>query len=219
MTCTRTTLIDHVARRIAGLPGRRIVVAIDGVDGAGKTRFAGDLAAAVRAFGRPVVQATIDGFHHPRAIRYRRGRHSPDGYYLDSYDYAGLRRHLLAPFRAGAISVETARFDHRTDRAVSIRAAMPDGDAALLIDGIFLHRDELAWAWDLSLFLQVPFAVSYARMAVRDGAPADPHAMENRRYLEGQQLYLRTCRPEQRATLLIDNAELTAPRLLRDGPA
>ncbi len=43
----------------------------------------------------------------------------------------------------------------------------------MVIDGIFLHRDELVEAWDYSIFLDVPFEVSVARMAVRDGSAAD----------------------------------------------
>jgi len=61
-------------------------VGIDGVDGAGKTTFADELAAALAPFGRPVIRAGVDGFHHPRAVRYRRGRESPEGFFRDSYD-------------------------------------------------------------------------------------------------------------------------------------
>jgi len=44
----------------------------------------------------------------------------------------------------------------------------------LVLDGLFLHRDELVGVWDLSVFLQAPFAVSVARMAARDGSNPDP---------------------------------------------
>ena len=49
-------------------------VGIDGVDGAGKTCFADELAAALRRRGRPVVRVSVDDFHQVREIRYRRGR-------------------------------------------------------------------------------------------------------------------------------------------------
>ncbi|MDQ2749168.1 MAG: hypothetical protein M3Y44_06545, partial [Actinomycetota bacterium] len=44
----------------------------------------------------------------------------------------------------------------------------------LLLDGLFLHRDELAAAWDFSIFLDVAFSVSVARMAERDGTTSGP---------------------------------------------
>jgi len=49
-------------------------VGIDGVDGAGKTTFADALATTLQQQGRPVVRVSVDDFHHPRAIRYARGR-------------------------------------------------------------------------------------------------------------------------------------------------
>jgi uridine kinase len=63
--------------------------------------------------------------------------------------------------------------------------AEPDVRSVLLIDGIFLHRDELISCWDLSVFLDVSFVISYMRMAARDGSNPDPDAPEHHRYLEG----------------------------------
>ena len=57
-------------------------MAVDGVDGAGKTVFAGELAATLRSRGAPTVEASVDGFHHPREARHRRGRGSPEGFFL-----------------------------------------------------------------------------------------------------------------------------------------
>jgi uridine kinase len=71
---------------------------------------------------------------------------------------------------------------------------------------MFLHRDELAGSWDPSVFLRVPFAVSVRRLADRDGSPPDPAHPSMARYVEGQRLYLAPCRPERRATRVIDDS-------------
>jgi len=92
------------------------------------------------------------------------------------------------------------------------REALPS--SILLFDGIFLHRPELLRNWDASIFLRVDFAVSVARCAARDGYPTDPAALANRRYVEGQRTYLRTCEPEAKATVVIDNNDLSAPMLI-----
>ncbi|BBH67745.1 uridine kinase [Actinoplanes sp. OR16] len=76
-------------------------VAVDGPDGSGKTTFADELAAAVRALGRPVVRVSLDDFHHVRAVRYRQGRESPEGFWRDSYDYQRFRDGVLDPFAPG----------------------------------------------------------------------------------------------------------------------
>src|ERR671937_2719322 len=69
-------------------------VTIDGPDAAGKTTLADELAARLRARQRVVIRASIDGFHRPRAERYRRGDESPHGYYNDSFDFDSLRDNL-----------------------------------------------------------------------------------------------------------------------------
>jgi uridine kinase len=40
----------------------------------------------------------------------------------------------------------------------------------LVLDGLFLHRDELNDLWELSVFLDVPFDVTAARVAARDSS-------------------------------------------------
>jgi uridine kinase len=44
-----------------------------------------------------VIRASVDGFHNARALRYERGRHSPEGYFENSYNYAALNQYLLDP--------------------------------------------------------------------------------------------------------------------------
>jgi uridine kinase len=81
----------------------------------------------------------------------------------------------------------------------------------------FLHRPELRGYWDFSIFPQVDFTVSIARCATRDGSSPNPAAPANRRYVEGQLMYLSACDPAARATLTIDYNDLSAPVLLSKG--
>ncbi|GAA2688890.1 MULTISPECIES: uridine kinase [Actinosynnema] len=219
MTGARARLLALLAGHVAAVrPGGIARVAVDGVDGAGKTTFADQLADALAPLGRPVVRAGVDGFHHPRAVRHRRGRHDPEGFFADSYDYPALRRALLDPLAPGGDRLaRTAVFDHTTDRPVEREPQLVPGDAVLLLDGIFLHRDELAPLWDCGIFLRVRFAVSGARMAIRDGSDPDPGHPSNRRYVEGQRRYLSECHPEARVCAVVDHDDLRVPVLLRLG--
>ena len=125
----RVQLLEIVADRILRLPSDRTArVGIDGVDGAGKTMFADELAQILRAADRPVIRASVDGFHHPKSERYRRGRGSPEGYFEDSYNYAALETVLLDPLSPGGSGrYRAAVFDHVTDMPVSApeRVAAP----------------------------------------------------------------------------------------------
>ena len=209
-------LRDRVRRRY---PAGRVIVAIDGLDGAGKTVFADGLAEVFAETGDAVFRAGIDGFHRPRGERYNRGRRSPEGFYRDSYDYATFRRVLIDPFRDGAQTAGTtgfqlAAFDVARDAPVESQWVTAPLDAVLVVDGIFLHRPELRDLWDWSVWLDVPFEVAYARMALRDDSDPDPDAPSNARYRQGQEIYLNEARPRDAASVIVDNADLAHPRIV-----
>lgn len=189
--------------------GRRVRVAVDGRGGAGKTVFADELAAVLTTAGRPVVRASVDGFHRPRAERYRRGRMSPLGYWLDAFDYDRLASALLDPFGRGE-RVRTAVHDVRTDAPLDLPPVPVGPDDVLIVDGVFVHRDELAPRWDFSLYLHVDLAVSLARMSVRDGLPIETTP----RYTGAHRLYVEACDPLRRASVVVANTDLAAPRMI-----
>jgi len=200
----------------------RVILGIDGIDGAGKSTFADGFAETFAEEGVAVYRASIDDFHRPRAERYAGGRTSPEGFYRDSFDYATFRRVLIDPFRDGAQTGATtgfqlAAFDVARDAPLSAQWVTAPRDAVLIVDGIFLHRTELRGIWHWSLWLDVPFEVAYARMAERDGCDPDPLASSNRRYYEGQGLYRRDAQPEAAASAIVDNADFAHPvRVYRD---
>lgn len=212
----RRQLLHQIADAILRLPANQVVRAgIDGVDGAGKTIFGNELAGILAAGGRNVIRASVDSFHNPRAVRYQRGRSSPEGYFLDSYNYALLTSELLdslSPGGNGAYRI--AAFDYRTDAPVSVPRQQAAAGDILVFDGLFLHRPELRNYWDYSIFLDISPAVACRRCATRDGSPPDPAAPENRRYLQGQELYIRTCNPRAHATLVINNEAIEAPWIM-----
>jgi len=211
----RTRVLTAVARSVPA-SSQCVRVGIDGVDGAGKSVFADQLAQVLRADGRPVVRASVDDFHHVRAVRYRRGRDSPLGFWLDSFDYAALRRELLDPLGPGGSGrYRRAVHDVETDAHLDLPFQTATAGTVLVLDGLFLHRDELAGGWDFSVFLDVPFPVSAARMAIRDGSVPDPAHPSLARYVRGQLLYFAECSPWERADVVVDNRDWNEPALVR----
>jgi uridine kinase len=161
----------------------------------------------------------VDGFHNSKSIRYRLGKNSPEGFFRDSYNYPTLKEMLLDPLSKGGIAkYRTEAFNFETDASIQtqVREAIPG--SILLFDGIFLHREELRSYWDFSIFLDVAFATSIPRGAQRGpefGSP-DPTAESNKRYIDGQNLYLNESQPKKYATLIVDNNELSTPRIQSD---
>src|SRR6185295_19608283 len=209
MTPARRAVLDRVAAAVLALPAERTVrVGIDGVDGAGKTTFADELRDRLASSGRPLIRAGVDWFHHPKPVRYRRGRYSPEGHYRDSYDYAALRRLLLDPLGPGGSGrFRRAIFDVDADLTVESPEEQAAPGSILLFDGIFLHRPELRRYWDFSVFLHVEWA--------RNHRVRHHPQQASLRYSEGQAMYLRQCRPAERASMLIDNDDLAGPFIVR----
>jgi uridine kinase len=195
-------------------------IAIDGPDAAGKTTLADELAAALSDLDRDVIRASIDGFHRPRAERYRRGRDSPAGYYEDSFNYPALRRFLLDPLSdSGDRRYRSAAFDHRRDVELFEPWLKASDAAILLFDGVFLLRPELAQIWDFRIFVSVSFDEALRRALERDasasGSRADLRRRYRERYLPGQRLYYADARPEEVAEVVVYNDDLVTP-LLRE---
>ncbi|MBC7760213.1 MAG: uridine kinase [Candidatus Saccharibacteria bacterium] len=205
----KKVVLDALAAEIvASYTAGRVVVAIDGIDGAGKTHFADDLAAALTLTGRSVFRASIDDFYRSRAERHSRGADSPEGYYRDSFDYSTFRRVLLEPFRmGGSAAFVTAAFDHVRDLPVQSKWRTGPKDAILVLDGIFLNRPELAGLWNYSVWLETPREVAEQRMLDRDGPTENVE-----RYRGGQELYLAEASPRTAASSIIDNHDFEQPR-------
>ena len=216
MSSAREKLLRLVASEIEILLDSSIVrVGIDGVDGAGKTWFANELAERIEA--APVIRASVDSFHNPRAVRYARGKDSPEGFFEDSFNYELLKEVLLNPLGPGGSRQFRSRaFDYGTDERIDAHVEVAPIPSVLLFDGIFVYRPELRDYWDYSVFLHVSTEESVRRCNARAGgldAPDDPEDPIHRRYVRGQEIYLRRCEPTSFATRVVINEKLESPRI------
>lgn len=216
---TREALLSELAGRIGRVSRPHPVrVAVDGVDAAGKTTLADELVAPLERLGRPVIRASIDGFHNPAAVRHRRGDASPEGYFRDSFDHRALVETLLRPLGPdGDRRFRRAIFDCRVDSPVDRFLEEASRNAVLLFDGVFLLRRELRRYWDFSIFVRASFEVTVARAAIRDrelfGSAANARKRYEERYVPGQRLYLSEAQPERCASVVVDNEDPAQPRL------
>lgn len=219
-----------IARAVADIVANRrdrgpTLVAIDGIDGAGKSTFADELSRELEAADEQVIRSTIDWFHRPRAERMARGRRSPVGFYLDSHDLDALQERLLRPLRSepGA-DYRVAAFDEPNDEPLDPTPEKVVGTEILLFDGIFLNRPELAGWWDFSIFLDGFERVNEGRLGlVVADRPDDPDEVIGHvldwvaridRYSSGMRYYLDLVDPAARADLVIDNNDFERPRII-----
>ena len=224
-TAVRDRVVDHVADRVRSHTSDRVVVGVDGRSGSGKSTFADELASRLRDHGSTVLRSTTDSFHHPRAVRMRRGPTSAEGYYHDSHQVDVIVDQLVRPFAEGRPSVLTAAFDEPTDTALHETADLPDA-AVLVFDGLFLHRRSLHGLFHVTVLLEADDRLDRGWLdllltdlpldASRRASELDHRLHRARwpRYRDGWALYTDDVRPEALATVVIDNNDLTRPTLL-----
>ncbi len=215
----RTQMLDNLAARIVAMrPAHTLRVGVDGPGASGKTTLVDELAASLQAAGRPVVRATIDGFHHPRAHRVRQGADSVAGYYEDSFNHQAARENVLEPLGPGGDGVfRKAVFDFRVDSQVDEPWQQAPEGAVLVFDGMFLFRPELNDCWDFRIFVHADFQVTLERACLRDrdlfGSDDETRRRYHTRYIPGQQHYINTVAPHALADVVIHNNEPLRPAM------
>jgi uridine kinase len=203
--------LDHLAAILASihLP-RPVLVAIDGGSAVGMTTLAAELQTQIEAHGRPVISATIDDFHRPKAERYARGRYSAEACYHDTFKYARLRSELLEPFQACRPFV-TVIFDAFHDRPLQPAPVAAPQDPLLLFEGVWLMRPDLHGYWDYRIIIIAGLDVARQRGIDRDlawGATReDTEKLYEEHYLPADRLYYETAHPELKADVIIDNTD------------
>ncbi len=218
-TPEQTKVLTQLAKRIVSIrQPHPIRVAIDGIDASGKTTLANTLVPYIEVQQRPVIRASIDGFHRPRVERYRRGEVSPESYYEDSFDYEALKDNLLVPLGAnGNRLYRTAIFDYLTDTSLELLQKEAPNNAILLFDGVFLLRSEVVQEWDYCIFVHVDFEVGLQRALMRDltslGTSEVIQTRYNQRYYPGQRLYFEIAQPQKHANVIVENNNIEYPRL------
>lgn len=209
---------ETLAAKIAKLTSDRpVLVGIDGITASGKTTLADRLAVVIRELGRPVVRATIDGFHNPADIRYTRGKESAEGYYRDSFNYDALTNVLLKPLSrmstdGGVLPI--ASYDFRQDGDVTDEHAQFTQDTILLFDGVMLFREEINQFWNYRVYVDARFQTCFVRGVPRDAASEEDQMIVGQKYLNryfpGQRLYLASAKPLEQADAIVFNDDSEA---------
>ncbi len=116
---SRAAVLTQLWAEIESLrPENRILVALDGFDGAGKSHLSRELADhARRRSSRPVVRVSIDGFHRPKAERVAAGA-GPEGFYSGSYRYDAFHACVVDGLRVHG-SITPGVWDVDRDEAVN----------------------------------------------------------------------------------------------------
>jgi uridine kinase len=168
---------------------------------------------------RAIIRVSIDHFKRASESRTAYPRDSPESYYLDSWDNAAIRDHLLIPLGPGGDRrFQAGIMDPRARAALNRPVQVAPDDAVLLADGVFLQRPELDPYWDLRVYVDVSFEEVLRRGVARDqqwiGSVADAERRYHTKYIPGERRYINEVGPRERAEVVVVNEEPAKPELL-----
>lgn len=153
--------IGHIAAEIfrRGHGARRMVVAIAGPPGSGKTTMAASLRDAIAAGGQTAAVLSMDGFHFDDSVLEARGWRSRKGA-PHTFDFAGFRN-LLQRIRAGEDEIAIPVFDRNIEIARAGAEIIGAETRIVLVEGNYLLLDDAPWnslaeLFDVTVFMEVP---------------------------------------------------------------
>lgn len=176
------------SQRDIGLPEPRVVL-VDGIDGSGKTSFAGLLTETIRSSGADVALVHVDDFR--LNVSWEDPLGEEEIYWSRYFDLTALQTE---------VAILTAQ------------------ETLVVLEGIFcLRLPELAD--NPLVYLEVDFELAARRILLRDTARGRTakdviHRIESR-YFPAQRRYRAEYSPTERAATLIDSTNPAAMRLVR----
>jgi uridine kinase len=156
--------------RARAVRAQRLVVAIDGRSGSGKSTVA---TAVARAIGAVIVPC--DDFFAASVSNAEWDRRTPEQRAAEAMDWRRLKREAIEPLRAGRPARWYA-FDFpagpRADGTYPLQGIPTElaSKPVVLLDGAYSARPELADVLDLSVLVEAASLTREARLAAREAA-------------------------------------------------
>ncbi len=220
----RKSLIQSISSSIINRKRVRecLIVAIDGVDCSGKTRFASELEEALISRGYPVTLIHADDFLNPKSLREVKGKWSSAAFFNDFFDYDRLIKKVILPAKTGKKKIQQyliTRIRKGKDTFEKSPQYPVSKEHILIIEGLFLLREALENYLDFSIRIQIPYILVLSRALKRDVSNFGSVGLVLMGYIfqsiPAQYKYIQECHPNHKAYVVIENSRPKFPRLIK----
>tara|TARA_B110000091_G_C13703786_1_gene427436 strand:- start:26 stop:754 length:729 start_codon:yes stop_codon:yes gene_type:complete len=198
-------------------------IAINGIEGTGKTVFAEKLTEYLNSKEMKAIQISIDGFHFNKEVRYKQGRNSAKGYYENSYDELAFVNKVLKSTQTEKPNYISATHDLETDEYLNLKPIEISNKTITITDGAYLFKPNYINYWDLKIYLKTDFENAMKRGIERDkeslgGFEATKEKFK-KRYHKASKIYLTENKPEEKADIIFDNSDFENLKLIKSTTA
>jgi len=181
------------------------LVGIDGLGGAGKSTIAKEINELFEADNIHTEVFHLDDFIYPRKIRYNDDYPQWEQYYYLQWKYDYFLNTVVNPVRENRVVPSIELYDKKNDKYFTVNRNIPKG-SIVIIEGIFLQREELKNIFDYVIYVDVPEEERLRRVLLRDVHLGDEIAIRNKyenRYFPAEHFYVKKYNPAARANLVV----------------
>ncbi|WP_417881845.1 hypothetical protein [Xanthomarina gelatinilytica] len=202
-------ILENQIYQIFEKKDKPVRVAINGIEGTGKTKFAKKLVEYLGGNRKDVYHIPIDGFHFDKEYRYRQGRDSGLGYFEDAYDEIGFINKVLISSQKEPAMITKATHNVETNQYININPIIISDNSILITDGAYLFKPIFLDYFDYLIYLKTSFEIALNRAIKRDttklGGLKNTAQLYRNRYHKASKIYIEKHNPEQLADCIINN--------------
>lgn len=201
-------IYDLIKKIVKKPKDRPFLIGIDGISGSGKTTTSENVSRTLEQLGYRVHKISFDNFWSStedcRAMRF-----NPEKPIVGSdYRWQKLRDEILIPLHEKkpvncVVNDDSVEVDHfcAVD-VISYDNLLAENDV-IIVEGVFIVRDELRKYYDYSIFIKSPRKISFDRVLEREG---DYMKQWYQNYWHPEEnLYLKRQEPHTKVDWLIDD--------------
>lgn len=187
-----TLLFNSVKR------GERFILGIDGLSRSGKTTLVKRLGKVLENLNMPYRILHIDDFIVDRSKRYDTGKDEWYEYYALQWDVLWLKEHFFEKLPISD-TLSLPFYDHVKDQQNLKEVGFKDA-AVVIVEGVFLLREEWRSFFDYTVFLDCPREVRFSR----ENSDTQLNLQKfKQRYWKAEDYYMENESPKDRADLIL----------------
>lgn len=187
----------------AGRQNKRVIIGVDGLSRSGKTTFVRKFASMLSEKQIENTVIHLDDHIVGRSKRYNTGQEEWREYFYLQWDVEALKNSLFENL-IRSDEIELPYYDSDSDQHVYKKLKLT-GKFVLIVEGIFLQREEWRPYFDCTVFIDCPRDIRFARESNQTKQKIEKF---RNRYWKAEDYYMGNLRPVEQADLVIPYYDL-----------